>query len=102
VRGYGHTEVKLPAQGSVSVPISKFSAQSSQYSEEFFDPELVKQKRQEKLAKVRFFENGVAINDELKPVVYSGNEALQRATFNPRLSVLVQSLTPKRRPAAVG
>ncbi len=89
VRGFGYTDppVELPRQGSVEVPLNSMRRESSQASDEFFDLEQVLAKRAEKGAvkepKVQFFDNGRAINGELKRVVHHGARALAESDFSP-------------------
>ncbi len=83
VRGYAWTEVELPAQGKVAVEVNQMKVDSGQMADEFFNRDLVTQKRQEKLHRVQFFQDGAPLNAEIKPVVYHGDEARQRADYDP-------------------
>jgi hypothetical protein len=89
VRGWGHANLQLPSAGTVNVSLKKFKIESGQIAEDFFDKGKVEEKRREKMNKVRFFDGaGKALNDELKPVVYRGEEAKQKTDFlPPRVSV---------------
>lgn len=88
VRGYGVFELELPNGGSVEVPIRRFRRQTTQKNDAFFDLEEVTKKRREKIDKVRFFEGGRPMNDEIRPIVYRGAEANMRAPFDaPRVLV---------------
>ena len=90
VRGYAWVEIPLPRDGTVDLPFSKFKIDAKQMSPEFFDKDAVTAKRDEKVARVQFFEGGTAINQELKPKVWTGDEAKKRSTFDaPRLQVKV-------------
>ena len=89
VRGYATATLKLPADGTIELPIQKMKRQTSQMSDEFFDRQKVLEKRDEKRDKVQFFENGKPINDALKPKVWKGAEARARATFDaPELKLM--------------
>jgi hypothetical protein len=83
VRGYAWTELQLPRDGSVEIPLAKFKIDARQMSPEFFDKDAVTNKRDEKVAKVQFFEGGTAINAELKPKLWKGDEARAKSTFDP-------------------
>ncbi|HEY4220763.1 MAG TPA: hypothetical protein VGO62_05455 [Myxococcota bacterium] len=88
VRGYAWIEVALPKDGKVDLPLEKFKIDARQMSPEYFDKDAVTHKRDEKVAKVQFFENGAAINNELKPTMWKGDAARQKSTFDaPRLLV---------------
>ncbi len=88
VRGYAWIEVPLPKDGQVDIPLSKFKIDARQMSPEFFDKDAVIAKRDEKVAKVQFFEGGKAINKELKPTLWKGDQARQKSTFDaPKLVV---------------
>jgi hypothetical protein len=88
VRGYGFREVNLPKGGTIAVPLDRFRRESSQGSDLYFDHKHVTEKQQEKLARVRFFENGRPINDELAPLTYFGRDALAYAPFDPPRAVI--------------
>jgi hypothetical protein len=75
VRGYAWIEVPLPREGRIDIPLSKFKIDARQMSAEFFDKDAVVAKRNEKVDKVQFFDNGVPINAELKPTLWRGDEA---------------------------
>jgi hypothetical protein len=83
VRGYAWGELELPAAGKVALDVQAMHVDSGQMADEFFDHALVTQKRQEKLARVQFFQDGAALNAEIKPVIYRGEEARQRADYDP-------------------
>ncbi len=84
VRGYASTDLPLPSHGEVTVDLKKFRMDASQSSDEFFDRAEVKKKRQEKMARVQFFNAaGKALNAEMQPVVRVGQEALDRTDFRP-------------------
>jgi hypothetical protein len=88
VRGYGFKELNLPKGGSTAIPLLRFRRESSQESDLYFDKKHVTEKQQEKVAKVRFFENGRPINDELLPISYVGRDALAYAPFDPPRAVI--------------
>ncbi len=84
VRGYGSVNIPLPAEGTVEVDLKKFKISSDQVAADFFDHAKVEEKRAEKMNKVQFFgPDGKALNDELKPVVYRGEEARLKTDFDP-------------------
>jgi hypothetical protein len=90
VRAFGYALKQLPGAGQeVVVDVAAMIRDCSGYSDEFFDLKAVEQKRNEKVERVQFFENGKAINGELKPIVLSGVEARARATFDaPRFQIV--------------
>ena len=84
VRGWGHTHLELPSAGTVQVDLKKFKIEGGQVSPDFFDAAKVDEKRREKMNKVQFFDAaGKALNAELKPVVYRGDEAKNKTDFDP-------------------
>ncbi|MBK7860800.1 MAG: hypothetical protein IPJ65_19800 [Archangiaceae bacterium] len=88
VRGYGYLETQLPDAGTVEFDVSHFTKDSSSFAEEYFDPAAVRDKQNEKRDRVQFWENGKAINDELKPKTLHGDEARAKSTFDaPGVSV---------------
>ncbi len=82
VRGYGWIEVALPRDGAVELPLDTFKIDSRQMSPDFFDTAMVTAKRDEKVAKVQFFDGDTAINAALKPTLWKGADARQRSTFS--------------------
>lgn len=95
VRGYSWIETQLPQDGVVELPLTKFKLDTKKMSPEFFDPELVAEKRNEKREKVQFFENGEPITEALEPKLWRGDDARARSTFDaPRL--VVEKLEPTK------
>ncbi|MBK7861779.1 MAG: hypothetical protein IPJ65_24815 [Archangiaceae bacterium] len=83
VRGYSWKEVPLPASGEVELPLKSFKLAADSFSEEYFDPAKVEEKRAEKRDRVQFFDHGKPLNDALEPKTYFGAEALARSTYDP-------------------
>ena len=84
VRGFGSFEIALPSSGEVKVDLKQFKIDAAKVADEFFDRGEVDKKRQEKMAKVQFFgPDGKALNDEMKPIVRIGQEAIDRTDFRP-------------------
>ncbi len=83
VRGFSWAEMKLPADGSVKLPLTKFRLDTSKISDAFFDRDSIERKRNEKKDRVQFFEGGEAINDALEPPVLWGAQAIAECDFTP-------------------
>lgn len=82
VRGYAWAEVELPADYSREIPLTEFKIDTGKFSPAFFEREAVIEKRNEKITKVQFFEEGVPMNERLEPKLWRGAEARARAPFD--------------------
>lgn len=83
IRAYGFATLALPRSGTAKVDIAAFTRDASQFDPQWFAPHVVEDKRTEKVAAVDFYENGVLVNDKLKPVTHVGAKAREVADYPP-------------------
>jgi hypothetical protein len=81
-------------EGTRSVSLDQFKRGSSVEAGKFFNPVELEKKLGEKKNRVKFFKEGVLINDALPDTIYRGMQAFQTADLPPPRVVVEWSETP--------